>query len=41
MTKKCRISGDKLLKFLDLGKQPLGNGFLSSKKKFLENTFIN
>ena len=33
MTKTCRISGDKLIQFLDLGKQPLGNGFLISKKK--------
>ena len=26
---KCRVSGKSLLKILDLGMQPLGNGFLS------------
>ena len=41
MMKKCRISGDKLIKFLDLGKQPLGNGFLNSKKKFKTEYFYN
>ena len=39
MTKTCRISGDKLIQFLDLGKQPLGNGFLISKKKILREYF--
>ncbi len=39
MTKICRISGDKLIQFLDLGKQPLGNGFLISKKKILREYF--
>ena len=39
MTKTCRISGDKLIQFLDLGKQPLGNGFLVSKKKMRKRVF--
>ena len=34
MTKTCKISGDKLIQFLDLGKQPLGNGFFDFKKKY-------
>jgi methylation protein EvaC len=29
---RCRISGDALLPVLDLGKQPLGNGFLSPEQ---------
>ena len=39
MRKTCRISGDKLIQFLDLGKQPLGNGFLISKKKIVREYF--
>ena len=39
MTKKCRISNSKLIKFLDLGKQPLGNGFLDKRKKAKEYFF--
>ena len=39
MIKKCRISGDKLIPFLDLGKQPLGNGFLNSTKNFKNEFF--
>ena len=32
MIKKCRIENDKLVPFLDLGKQPLANGFIRNKK---------
>ena len=41
MINYCRISGDKLIKFLDLGRQPMGNGFLNSKKKFNREFFYN
>ena len=41
MTKKCRISNDKLIPFLDLGKQPLANGFLSKKNKLKKEYFYN
>lgn len=39
MTKKCRISNSKLIEFLDLGKQPLGNGFLNKRNKKKEYFF--
>ena len=32
MKNKCRISNDKLIPFLNLGKQPLANGFLTNKE---------
>ena len=41
MNENCRISGEKLIKFLDLGKQPLGNGFLNSRKKFKKEYFYD
>ena len=41
MTKKCRISNDKLIPFLDLGQQPLANGFLSKKNKLKREYFYN
>ena len=41
MTKKCRISNDKLIPFLDLGKQPLANGFISKRKKSKREYFYN
>jgi len=31
MKNKCRIEKDKLISFLDLGKQPLANGFIKNK----------
>ena len=33
MNRKCRIKNDKLIPFLNLGKQPLANGFLGRKDK--------
>ena len=39
MQKNCRISKSKLIKFLDLGKQPLGNGFLNKSDKNKEYFF--
>ena len=39
MTKKCRISNDQLMPFLDLGKQPLANGFLNKKDKLKKEYF--
>ncbi|EMO08131.1 C-methyltransferase C-terminal domain protein [Leptospira borgpetersenii str. Noumea 25] len=37
--KNCRICNDPLQKILDLGRQPLGNGFLS-KDKFKDEYFF-
>ena len=41
MIKKCRISDDKLIPFLNLGKQPIANGFLNirniNKKEYFYN----
>ncbi len=41
MTKKCRISEDKLIPFLDLGRQPIANGFLNKKDKRKKEYFYN
>ena len=41
MTKKCRISEYKLISFLDLGRQPIANGFLNKKDKRKKEYFYN
>ena len=41
MKKKCRITNDKLIPFLDLGKQPLANGFLNMKALKKKEYFYN
>jgi SAM-dependent methyltransferase len=41
MKKKCRILNSNLTKFLDLGKQPLANGFISKGKKSKREYFYN
>ena len=41
MKKKCRILNSNLIKFLDLGKQPLANGFINKAKKFKKEYFYN
>ena len=39
ITKHCRVSGTRLTKVLDFGKQPLGNGFLEAKD-FMDEYFF-
>ena len=41
MKTKCRITNDKLIPFLDLGKQPLANGFLNTKSRKKKEYFYN
>ncbi len=41
MKTKCRITNDKLIPFLDLGKQPLANGFLNIKSQKKKEYFYN
>ena len=41
MNRKCRIKNDKLIPFLNLGKQPLANGFLGRKDKIKKEYFFN
>ena len=41
MIKNCRVSKDKLIPFLNLGKQPIANGFLINKDKIKKEYFYN
>ena len=41
MRKKCRISNDALIPFLNLGKQPIANGFLNTRNKNKKEYFYN